>query len=260
MFNRSNVRTLMSFSRPAAVMLAAMTLLPVAVPAAAATPEVREARHTVRQANTTIRQAEQRVDAARARLDEARAALAVVLAEPVEAPQLDARSTAAVVRVDRAEEYLAAAEASLRKAARTSDRAHQRLNRVKAKAARIRNDRQRLVRVARGKLGSSYVAGASGPNAFDCSGFTMWVYQRALGKALPHYSGAQMQQARRVHGKLKPGDLLFYGPGGSQHVSMYVGGGKQIHATNPRDGVIVDSIREPWWRNIYAGAGRVVGD
>ena len=41
---------------------------------------------------------------------------------------------------------------------------------------------------------------------------------------------------------LKPGDLMFFGPGGSQHVSMYIGKGKMIHATNPRSGVRIDSI------------------
>lgn len=121
--------------------------------------------------------------------------------------------------------------------------------------------RASLVRVALAQRGDSYVAGASGPNAFDCSGFTMWVYKTALGKSLPHYSGAQMGATRRVSvGELKPGDLLFYGPGGSQHVSMYIGKGKMIHATNPREGVVVQSIRVPWFWNIMAGAGRVIRD
>ncbi len=133
--------------------------------------------------------------------------------------------------------------------------------RAKRIAARQRANRARssLVRVALNQKGERYVAGASGPNSFDCSGFTMWVYKTALGRYLPHYSGAQMDRARRVSPRnLKPGDLLFYGAGGSQHVSMYIGKGKMIHATNPSSGVRVDSIRMGYYRARFAGAGRIV--
>ena len=133
--------------------------------------------------------------------------------------------------------------------------------RDKRTAARERANRQRssLVRVALNQKGDRYVGGASGPNAFDCSGFTMWVYKTALGKYLPHYSGAQMNKARRVGRKhLKPGDLLFFGPGGSQHVSMYIGKGRMIHATNPRSGVRIDSINMGYYRARFAGAGRII--
>jgi cell wall-associated NlpC family hydrolase len=128
-------------------------------------------------------------------------------------------------------------------------------------AARERADRMRssLVRVALGKKHARYVGGASGPWAFDCSGFTMWVYKQATGKRLPHFSGAQMDRTRRVGRKhLKPGDLLFYGPGGSQHVSMYIGRGRMIHATNPRSGVRIDSINMGYYKARFVGAGRLI--
>jgi cell wall-associated NlpC family hydrolase len=131
----------------------------------------------------------------------------------------------------------------------------------KRAAARERADRMRssLIRVALGKKGARYIAGASGPGAFDCSGFTMWVYRQATGKQLPHFSGAQMDRARRVsRNHLKPGDLMFFGPGGSQHVSMYLGKGRMIHATNPRSGVRVDSINMGYYRSRFAGAGRII--
>jgi cell wall-associated NlpC family hydrolase len=118
---------------------------------------------------------------------------------------------------------------------------------IKAKKQREKRKRQKqranrarssLVRVGLNQLGESYVAGAAGPNRFDCSGFTQFVYKKATGKYLPHYSGAQMNKARRVGKKhMKPGDLLFFGPGGSQHVAMYIGKGKMVHATNPRTDV-----------------------
>lgn len=144
----------------------------------------------------------------------------------------------------------------------TTSQQTQALGRQDSRAvARERADRARasLVRVALSKRNGRYVAGATGPWAFDCSGFTLWVYKQATGKSLPHYSGAQMNRAKRVSRKhLRPGDLLFYGPGGSQHVSMYIGKGKMIHATNPRSGVRVDSINMGYYRARFAGAGRII--
>lgn len=133
--------------------------------------------------------------------------------------------------------------------------------RAKRIAAAKRADRKRsaLVRVALNQKGKRYIAGRSGPGAFDCSGFTKYVYKKATGKYLPHYSGAQMNRSKRVSRKhLRPGDLLFYGRGGSQHVSMYIGKGRMIHATNPRSGVRVDSINMGYYKARFAGAGRIV--
>ena len=132
---------------------------------------------------------------------------------------------------------------------------------AKRKAAKKRADRKRssLVRVALNQKGDRYVSGATGPNAFDCSGFTKYVYRQATGKNLPHYSGSQMRTGKRVSTKnLKPGDLLFYGPGGSQHVSMFIGKGKMIHATNPRSGVKIDSVHSGYYKARFAGASRIV--
>jgi cell wall-associated NlpC family hydrolase len=128
-----------------------------------------------------------------------------------------------------------------------------------SRAERASRTRASLVRVALSKKGSRYVSGAAGPYSFDCSGFVMWVYKNAAGRSLPHFSGAQMQRSKRVsRNSLQPGDLLFFGPGGSQHVSMYIGKGKMIHATNPRSGVKIDSINAGYYRSRYVGAGRII--
>lgn len=120
--------------------------------------------------------------------------------------------------------------------------------------------RRQLVLVAKRKMRTSrYVYGASGPNAFDCSGFTQWLYRAVARKRLAHYTGAQMRQTRRVSLRhLLPGDLLFFGPGGSQHVTMYIGRGRMIGASNPRVGIRIDSIHAPWYRPKLAGVGRVL--
>ncbi len=149
-----------------------------------------------------------------------------------------------------------AAQPTLTKQQLRAKKQREKRQRQKQRANRARSS---LVRVALNHLGDQYVAGASGPNRFDCSGFTQYVYRKATGKYLPHYSGAQMNKARRVGRKhLKPGDLLFYGAGGSQHVSMYIGKGRMVHATNPRTDVRIDSVNNAYWRGRFAGAGRII--
>ena len=96
---------------------------------------------------------------------------------------------------------------------------------------------------ARSKLGSGYRYAASGPNVFDCSGFTSYVY-RSVGLELPRNSSAQRNWAasngRQVPmSQAKPGDLLWW-PG---HVGIYAGNGRVIDAGSPATGV---SERRIW--------------
>jgi peptidoglycan DL-endopeptidase CwlO len=110
------------------------------------------------------------------------------------------------------------------------------------------------VRAAETQLGVPYVWGGEDPgHGFDCSGLTAWAWGQA-GVSLPHYSGAQMADSTPVPiSDLEPGDLLFYGPGGSVHVAMYVGGGEMIEATFPGTVVRIDPAR---FGTTFAGAGR----
>jgi cell wall-associated NlpC family hydrolase len=110
------------------------------------------------------------------------------------------------------------------------------------------------VRAAETQVGVPYVWGAEDPgHGFDCSGLTAWAWGQA-GVYLPHYSGAQMADSAPVPiSDLQPGDLLFYGPGGADHVAMYVGGGMMIEATFPGTVVRIDPVR---FGTGFAGAGR----
>ena len=171
-------------------------------------------------------------------------------------PVLAATSAQAVDEPVVTTTQTAPAKPTLTKKQRKAMKLREKRKRQKQRANRARAS---LVRVGLKQLGEQYVAGAAGPNRFDCSGFTQYVYKKATGKYLPHYSGAQMNKARRVGKKhLKPGDLMFYGPGGSQHVAMYIGKGKMVHATNPRTDVRIDSINNAYWRGRFAGAGRII--
>ncbi|MFE5307753.1 C40 family peptidase [Isoptericola sp. NPDC056573] len=96
-----------------------------------------------------------------------------------------------------------------------------------------------VVAIAKTKVGARYVSGATGPSSFDCSGFTSYVYKKAIGKKLPRTSSAQKHVGKKVSRKnAKPGDLIW-SPG---HVAIYIGNGKQIDAGNPRVGVVKRSI------------------
>ncbi|MGA8993858.1 MAG: NlpC/P60 family protein, partial [Nocardioidaceae bacterium] len=107
------------------------------------------------------------------------------------------------------------------------------------------------VRYAMAQVGKTYVYGAAGPNAFDCSGLTMMAWKQA-GVNLPHYSGAQLTSGTRVaESALRPGDLVFYYSPIS-HVGMYVGNGRVVNALNPRTGIQVSGLHDM----PYAGAVR----
>jgi cell wall-associated NlpC family hydrolase len=117
----------------------------------------------------------------------------------------------------------------------------------------------KAVQYALSQVGDRYVAGASGPSAFDCSGLTMTAWRQA-GVSLPHYSRSQYSVTRRVPlSQAQPGDLVFYFGRGTHHVGMYIGNGKMVHSANPRSGVLVSNILGPWYSSRFSGIGRVVG-
>lgn len=110
------------------------------------------------------------------------------------------------------------------------------------------------VAAAESQLGVPYVWGGETPGVgFDCSGLTAWSWGQA-GVPLDHYSGSQMSETQPVPvSDLQPGDLLFYGPGGSDHVAMYIGSGEVIQAPYP--GAVV-SVAGADFGDGFAGAGR----
>jgi len=96
----------------------------------------------------------------------------------------------------------------------------------------------RLIAAARALLGVPYAYGGASRSGFDCSGFTMYVYQR-LGIALPHGATAQAGFGHAVSlRRLQPGDLVFWGGSGYySHVALYAGRGRIIAA--PHSGEVV---------------------
>ena len=104
-------------------------------------------------------------------------------------------------------------------------------------AAQVRTTSRlgRIIDMARHYSGRPYVAGGAGPSSFDCSGFTRYVVEHAIGRTLPHQSGEQASTVRRIsRSQARPGDLVFFTHGGHvYHVGIYAGHGRLYHASEP---------------------------
>ena len=98
-----------------------------------------------------------------------------------------------------------------------------------------------IVSYAYNFIGTPYVYGATGPDTFDCSGFTSYVYANAAGINITRTTYSQMGVGTPVsYDELQPGDLVF--TYGGDHVGIYVGGGQYIHAPQPGDRVKVGNV------------------
>jgi cell wall-associated NlpC family hydrolase len=88
--------------------------------------------------------------------------------------------------------------------------------------------------------GVDYDAGKIG---YDCSGLTRYAFA-GVGVQIPKYSGDQYNSGRPIApSQAKRGDLIFYGPGGSQHVAIFLGGGKMLEASGSAGRVTVSPVR-----------------
>ncbi|PCT44428.1 glucosaminidase domain-containing protein [Enterococcus faecium] len=109
------------------------------------------------------------------------------------------------------------------------------------------NVQQAIFREAFKHLGKPYVWGAKGPNTFDCSGLTYYVYMKATGHYIGGWTGEQQYAGTQIPvSQAQPGDLVFWGPssGVTHHVGIYIGNGQFIHAPQPGDKVRVTSISD----------------
>ncbi len=100
--------------------------------------------------------------------------------------------------------------------------------------------RVELVEYAKTALGNPYVwGGTSLTKGADCSGFVLSVYKK-FGIKLSHSSSAQSKEGTKISAsELQPGDLIFYAnsSGTINHVALYIGGGRVIHASSPSTGI-----------------------
>ena len=149
-----------------------------------------------------------------------------------------------------------------RQAARRAEaaRAARATARADARAARILTMRRDAATLAKSLVGRSYVGGATGPYAFDCSGLTSYIYRKAFRMTIPRVSYDQWKVGTRVSVEdARPGDLVFYFGYGTHHVGIYVGNGKMVHAANPEKGVVLTGILDSdWYTSRFSGIRRIV--
>ncbi len=112
-----------------------------------------------------------------------------------------------------------------------------------------------IVREAMKHLGQSYVHGASGPNSFDCSGFTSYVY-RQFGIELARTCEGQCGQGTAIKcpEDLQPGDVVIFENtyrAGISHAGIYIGQGRFIHASNSRSGVKITDLDSSYYADRF---------
>ena len=120
-----------------------------------------------------------------------------------------------------------------------------------------------ITRLAKSKLGRRYVWGAVGKkNTFDCSGLTTYVCKKN-GIKIPRRAIEQSKHGKYISRKnLRPGDLIFFDTskrrrGYVNHVGIYIGNNKFIHASSAKHKVVITSLKTPFYSQRYKGARRV---
>lgn len=110
----------------------------------------------------------------------------------------------------------------------------------------------KIISVAKKYVGVPYVHGGTTPRGFDCSGYTKYVYAKALHRNLPRTANSQYRKSHRVtKSQAKPGDLVFFIRGGrAYHVGIYAGKGQIYDA--PRSGKRI-SKRQIWKARVVFG-------
>ncbi|MDY3280822.1 C40 family peptidase [Dysosmobacter sp.] len=125
-----------------------------------------------------------------------------------------------------------------------------------------------LVSSAMQHLGTRYVYGGASPSGFDCSGFTMYIYNQ-YGVSLPHTASGQWQSGKGAKiwsvGELQPGDLVFFNDPSRNagkacsHAGIYIGGGEFIHASSANSGgVVISNLTSGYYNTYFVGGLRIL--
>lgn len=123
----------------------------------------------------------------------------------------------------------------------------------------------KVAEFAKKKLGTKYVWGATGPNKFDCSGFTREVYKSTTGIKIPRVSRDQAKVGTYVKfSELRRGDMVFFDTekkytGKVNHVGIYLSNNNFIHASSARKKVIITNFKKkPFYKKRFLWGRRIV--
>ncbi|MDI5966578.1 C40 family peptidase [Streptomyces sp. SL54] len=152
--------------------------------------------------------------------------------------QADRKKAAAAARAKARAKKAAAEKAAARPMSLAADATSTHSTASSASSA-VSGSVAAVVSFVQAQVGKSYVMGATGPDAYDCSGLVQAAY-RTIGVDLPRVSEDQSTAGTQVSlSDLQPGDILYWGGAGSAyHVAIYIGGGNFIGAQNPSSGVV----------------------
>lgn len=118
-----------------------------------------------------------------------------------------------------------------------------------------------IVAYAKQFLGRPYVYGANGPNSFDCSGFTKYIYSH-FGYSIYRTASSQLSNGVSVsRTQMEPGDLVFFRNNTSKaasHVGIYIGNGKFIHASSTGDVVKISDLSSGYYCSILVSVRRII--
>ena len=138
------------------------------------------------------------------------------------------------------------------------------LKEIKRKKANPYNyKKDSIVQSAKTHLGEKYVWGGTKPNAFDCSGYMKYLYEKE-GIEIPRTAYQQSKVGQYVErDELEKGDLLFFLTDKKRnipitHVGLYLGNDKFIHAASKKKGIIISSLSKSKYNKIYVKAKRII--
>ena len=147
----------------------------------------------------------------------------------------------------------------------TSSKVHRKAPGKMATASLVAANKQSSTVLSRAVnvLGTPYRWGGSSPSkGFDCSGLVKYAFNDVADVDLPRTSNAMAQGhgIKVAKGDLKPGDLIFFNIKSRRvnHVAIYLGNDRFIHAPRRGKSVTIDTLKKPYWQSHYVVAKRVL--